>query len=102
MTNRQQNAIGLVFTWPLDPLNPNCTYSYKGNVCQFNKHQLVGRRSIINNKVIKLFDSLQFYSLIRRLQEWNKKHGIQSEDLSDIFPEAKKKKKVSADQSSLF
>ncbi len=60
------------------------------------------------NKILGLFESLQFYSLMRRLKEWRQTHGVQTTDLQDIFniPESKTKKaskKVSnTNQSSLF
>jgi DNA polymerase-1 len=56
------------------------------------------------DKVISLFDSLQFYSLIRRLKEWRKSHGIQKNELADVFESAKEKpkKKIHTDQNALF
>ncbi len=59
------------------------------------------------NKILGLFESLQFYSLMRRLKEWKQTHGVQSEDLSNVFnipkPEKKKSKKVTnTNQSTLF
>lgn len=55
-------------------------------------------------KVVKLLDSLQFYSLIRRLKTWQKSHGIATDELTAIFGEEKKpsKKAPSKDQASLF
>lgn len=55
-------------------------------------------------KVIGLFDSLQFYSLIRRLKEWRKSHGIQSSDLNEVFAQKPSKalKKKHEDQNALF
>jgi len=55
-------------------------------------------------KVVKLFDSLQFFSLIRRLKTWQKSHGIATDELTAIFGEEKKpsKKAPSKDQASLF
>jgi DNA polymerase-1 len=55
------------------------------------------------DKVIKLFDSLQFYSLIRRLNNWKKTHGIQKNELSEVFSIPKESpKKKSINQDSLF
>lgn len=59
------------------------------------------------DKVVKLFESMQFYSLIRRLGEWQKGHGIKTDELVKIFaavPKAgtKKIKEKSKDQNSLF
>ncbi|MGE3278507.1 MAG: 5'-3' exonuclease H3TH domain-containing protein [Candidatus Altimarinota bacterium] len=55
-------------------------------------------------KIEKLFESMQFYSLIRRIRDWRKSNGISSEDLQDVFQtEPKKKaKKASEDQTSMF
>lgn len=54
-------------------------------------------------KVIRLFDSLQFYSLIRRLKEWKKSHGIKIQELDDVFAIPKKEKtEKHANQNSLF
>jgi len=57
------------------------------------------------NKVIELFDSLQFYSLIRRLNEWRKSDGIKGKELSEVFDIPKKqaaKEKAPSEQASLF
>lgn len=53
-------------------------------------------------KVIELFDSLQFYSLIRRLKEWKKTHGVDTSELDALFGTSPKKEKRPADQTSLF
>lgn len=54
-------------------------------------------------KILKLFDSLQFYSLMRRVKQWQKSHGIQANELNDIFAsEEKKPVKKNEDQNSLF
>jgi|CXWL01.1.fsa_nt_gi DNA polymerase-1 len=59
-----------------------------------------------SEKVIALFDSLQFYSLIRRLKEWHEggNSGLSTAEISKIFPQVSKpKKQISNDhQSSLF
>lgn len=60
-----------------------------------------------SDKVVKLFESMQFYSLIRRLGEWQKGHGVKTEDLAKIFSHAPKKvtkpvKKVHEEQKSMF
>lgn len=48
--------------------------------------------------VVQLFESLQFYSLIRRLKEWKKGYGIRETDIVKIFseqnPETKKEQTV--------
>jgi len=58
------------------------------------------------NKIVELFNSLQFYSLIRRLGEWQKSHGIQTSDLVDVFDVKLKSKpstkKENIDQTALF
>lgn len=60
-------------------------------------------------KVVELFDKLQFYSLIRRLKEWKKSHGVSGEELSAIFDAAEKpapkktqKNAAPSDQTTLF
>jgi DNA polymerase-1 len=55
-------------------------------------------------KVTKLFESMQFFSLIRRITEWRKTNGISSEDLQDVFQTEprKPKKKNPEDQTSMF
>ncbi len=50
-------------------------------------------------KVKSLFDSLQFYSLIRRLGEYQKTHGLSRSAIAEVFPDAKK---VPADQHVMF
>jgi len=59
-----------------------------------------------SEKVVKLFDSLQFYSLIRRLQEWHKggQGGLSAGEISKIFPRAAQPKKTQShqNQSALF
>lgn len=58
-------------------------------------------------KVNSLFESLQFYSLIRRLGEWKKSHGIKKDELSELFESSAKKSSVKKEnnqtgQTSLF
>lgn len=38
-----------------------------------------------DQKVMQLFDSLQFYSLIRRLREWHKTNGLSKDDVANVF-----------------
>jgi len=58
------------------------------------------------DRVIQLFDSLQFYSLIRRLGEWQKQNGVSKAELTDIFATAanssKSEKTPGKDQGKLF
>ncbi len=51
------------------------------------------------DKVKSLFDSLQFYSLIRRLGEYQKTHGLSRSAIAEVFPEAKKS---AVDQHVMF
>jgi len=54
-------------------------------------------------KVTQLFESMQFFSLIRRIREWRKTNGLSTEDLQDVFQtEPKKVKKTNEDQTSMF
>ncbi|MDF2379539.1 MAG: 5'-3' exonuclease H3TH domain-containing protein [Candidatus Gracilibacteria bacterium] len=56
-------------------------------------------------KVRALLESLQFYSLIRRLGEWQKTNGLSQDDLNSVFEDQqpkKEKKTVNENQSALF
>lgn len=59
-----------------------------------------------SEKMIQLFDSLQFYSLIRRLKEWHEggNSGLSAQEISKIFPRATKAKTpvTNEHQSALF
>jgi len=82
------------FSQKLATLKTDVDIDYKIEACQAHDFD--------TDLVTKLFDSLQFFSLIRRLREWNKSHGIQTQDLSEVFPDSGKKKKVSVDQTAMF
>lgn len=59
-----------------------------------------------SEKVNKLFESLQFYSLIRRLKEWHEggNSGLSTAEISKIFPRVVQPKKPTNNehQSALF
>jgi DNA polymerase I len=60
-----------------------------------------------HRKVGELFESLQFYSLIRRLGNWKAGNGIRSEEINDVFGASetkttKSKKEPHANQASMF
>lgn len=92
------------FSQELATIKIDVDIDYKLKDCK--SHEFDGER------VRKLFDSLQFYSLIRRLGEWQKTHGVSKNDLTAIFnlpaspksPAAPKDPKNASgkDQSALF
>ena len=53
-------------------------------------------------KIISLLESLQFYSLIRRLNEWGKTNGIRSEEIAELFYTKSKEPKINLEQKSMF
>lgn len=83
------------FSQKLATIKTDMKLDYNISDCQAHDFDL--------EKIMNLFESLQFYSLMRRIKEWNKGNGLQSQDLAKVFSKAKKKEKKSKqEQASLF
>jgi len=84
------------FSQKLATIKCDCDIDYKLKDCEAHDFDM--------EKVVKLFESMQFYSLIRRIRDWRKSNGISSEDLQDVFQTdpKKKAKRTNEEQTSMF
>jgi DNA polymerase-1 len=80
------------FSRELATMHMDVPIKFKLNKCKAHDFDL--------HKVLELFESLQFYSLMRRIREW-KDEQLTEEDL-ELFQEPQKKKEKTKEQMSLF
>jgi DNA polymerase-1 len=85
------------FSKTLATIKCDVDIEYKLEACEAHDFDL--------DKVTQLFESMQFFSLIRRIKEWRNGSGLSTDDIQDVFQTTapKKVKKVeSEDQTSMF